>query len=345
MATAAALLLVCAVLLLRHRRTRTRVVALSAAVLVVVGTSISTGRLVEVAHDNDVDLDYSSMLALRTQDARPDESIVYASHRGRELQLSLWHPNSTDPAASAPVVVFIHGGGWIQGSRSQATTAGHAEWFARQGYLAVSVDYSLSTERDHLWNVVEPQIGCALSWVEQNTRSRGGDPTRVALAGDSAGGNLALDAAYRASAGTLTSSCGGHVPAIHAVSTLYPVADPAGFYNNQDLLLGGTARRMAAAYTGGSPEENPQRYLEITPSTHVTSGSPPTLMVVGAADHLVPPAGAQRLAQKVREQNVPVRLVLLPGADHVFDIRESTGSQVWRTLTLRWFSDHGLAVG
>ncbi|MDT4998818.1 MAG: hypothetical protein QOK12_923, partial [Mycobacterium sp.] len=171
--------------------------------------------------------------------------MSYATFGGEPLRLSIYRPKDAD---SAPVLVFIHGGGFVAGSRD--VHGPDFRWFADRGWLTISIDYPLSSADQHLWDVVQGQIGCALAWVTTNAPMYGGDPTRVSLSGDSAGGNLAINTAYMAANGTLASSCGGPRPVISAVSALYPVVDVAGFYDNADLALGAVSRDMAGAYTG-----------------------------------------------------------------------------------------------
>jgi acetyl esterase/lipase len=131
---------------------------------------------------------------------------------------------------------------------------------------------------------------------------------------------------------------------ISAVSALYPVVDVAGFYDNADLALGAVSRDMAGAYTGGSPQEFPQRYSAVASATHISPKAPPTLILMGAADHLVPTEGTYRFADQARAAGVDVELVAVPYADHVFDERTgSVGQQAYRQLTAKWLREHGQA--
>ena len=144
--------------------------------------------------------------------------------------------------------------------------------------------------------------------------------------------------------GTLTSSCGGRLPAVAAVSALYPVVDPAGFFNNDAPTLAGTSRGMAEAYIGGSPQQFPDRYAAISSETHISPAAPPTLIIVGGADHLVPVEGTYRFTERARGAGIDVELVAVPYADHVFDARRgSIGQQAYRQLTARWLREHGQA--
>src|SRR6202041_4055353 len=99
--------------------------------------------------------------------------------------------------------------------------------------LAVSIDYPLSSVDRHLWDITTSQVGCAMAWTAANAAQLGGDPDRISLLGSSAGGNLAINAAYLANAGRLESSCGGTVPRISAGSALYPPVDLAAAWGTQ----------------------------------------------------------------------------------------------------------------
>jgi acetyl esterase/lipase len=274
--------------------------------------------------------------------ARPDAEATYSSFDGEPLQLSIYAPAGSSLDSRAPVLVFIHGGGWIGGDRS--ANSDDLRWFADQGWLAISVDYALSSDNRHLWDVTQGQIGCALAWLADNVERYGGDAARLSLSGDSAGGNLAINAGFMAAGGTLTSSCGGRIPTVAAVSALYPAVDPAGVYDNPDPVLGGHARDMAGAYTGGSPRDYPERYEVIGARAHIDADGPPTLMILAGGDHLVPNDGAYEFADLARAAGVEVELVTVPYADHVFDARPgSIGQQAYRQLTAQWLRSHGQA--
>ncbi|MDT5001241.1 MAG: acetyl esterase, partial [Mycobacterium sp.] len=72
--------------------------------------------------------------------------------------------------------------------------------------------------------------------------------------------------------------------------------------------------------------------------------APPTLILMGAADHLVPTEGTYRFTDQARAAGVDVELVAVPYADHVFDERTgSVGQQAYRQLTAKWLREHGQA--
>jgi acetyl esterase len=122
------------------------------------------------------------------------ESSAATVTDGTELALRLYRPKSarTDPL---PVVVNFHGGGWVSGDLN------HSQWWAsniaaRAGVLVISVDYRLAPEH----SFPGPLDDCydATAWVADHATELGADPTRLAVMGDSAGGNLAAAVALMA---------------------------------------------------------------------------------------------------------------------------------------------------
>jgi acetyl esterase len=152
-----------------------------------------------------------------------------------------------------PVVVFFHGGGWTIGSVADYDPIARRIANAT-GALVVSVDYRLAPEAPHPAAVDD--CWAATAWVAANAAELGGDRTRLAVMGDSAGGNLAAVVAQRAAR-----ECG---PAIALQVLIYPVTDsdfdtPSYRANGEDFLLGRT--QMAwffDCYTrGGSDRADP----------------------------------------------------------------------------------------
>lgn len=332
----ALLLTAAAVFLVRHGRTTARLVLVALTVLSVVGTAVVGGRQLAMAGDQDVDVSIASTFDLVEGDVDPDDTVVYTSYEGEDVPLSIWRPDGATDGA-APVVFMVHGGGWVSGSSTEGTPPGHAAWLAARGYLVISADYSLSDDDRHLWDVVEGQIGCALAWTGQNAADYGGDVSRLGLVGDSAGGNLVLEAAYKGNAGELAPSCGGDIPEVSAVSTLYPAVDLTAAYANPP------AQTFAEQYLGGSPSEFPERYAAVSPSEHVSDDAPPTLITLGGSDHLVPPAATHAFYEQLQDAGIESDLIEVPYGEHVFDWAPGgIGSQVFRAATLRWLADHGV---
>jgi acetyl esterase/lipase len=322
------------------RRTALRAAVVAAAVVGLLGCAVVLDRLLDAARAADVAVD---PLPRPDRVPAPDATVAYATQDGRPVELSVWGPDDAD--GDAPVAVWLHGGGWVGSSRQAPVGLAHLAHLRERGWVVANVDYSLSDAAVHRWDATEPQVACALAWLARHAGDFGGDTERLALMGASAGGNLALNVAYRAAAGTLEPSCGGRLPVPDAVVVTSPIADPVGFHDNPDPALGPLTRWMARAYTGGSPAEHPDRYRAITPATHATPAAPPTLVVVPDHDQIVPPAGARAFADAARAAGVEVELVEVPQGAHVVDLPGTLGAQLVDGLAVRWLAAHGAGPG
>nr|WP_238590280.1 prolyl oligopeptidase family serine peptidase [Pseudonocardia sp. AL041005-10] len=163
------------------------------------------------------------------------------------------------------------------------------------------------------------------------------DTSRVGIFGESAGGNLAVDAAYLDRAGALAPTCGdlAALPRVRAVAGMYPAVDLTA-----TEPFSAIGRQVGAAYIGGSPEQFPQRYAFTDSITHARPDSPPTLVVQGSADHLVPAAPVARFAAATDELGIPTRYLQLPGLEHGAGDGLGTvtpGTELQRAALLSWF--------
>lgn len=320
----------------RRNRSLVRRGIVVVAALSLVGVLVIGGQILSAAWSHGVAVNPVALFDASVVGSGPDETARYA---GDSSDISIWRPSKDAAAPPAPVALFVHGGGWISGSRLD--NSAHQRWFADRGWLVLSADYPLSSADRHLWDSTESQIGCAMAWTQQHAASYGGDISRFVMLGDSAGGNLVINTSYRANQGTLTSSCGGTLPHVDAVSVLYPAVDPAGFHDDPDVLLGSVARNMTEQYTGGTPGQYADRYRAITSTEYINSAAPPTLVIVGENDHLVPPQGAYTFFDRASEAGVDIQLIRVPYSDHVMDrAAGSIGSQLFRQVSQAWLTEH-----
>ncbi|MER8188295.1 alpha/beta hydrolase [Kitasatospora sp. NPDC094015] len=308
-----------------------RTVALVTATSTVAALTIA-GVQVRAATRAGADISWSEVFTeLSYPDDEPDDRQTYAAPGGRPLAVDAYLPDAYLPDAAAdrtaPAVVLAHAGGFHTFDRSDLR--GTARWLAEHGVAAFAVDYRLATPTAPTWDQAPQDLVCALGWLRGNADRYHVDPGRIAIGGMSAGGTLALDAAYRLANGTITSSCG---------TTPAPPAAAVGFYPGPDVTemwqrdVAGT-REAATLFTGGSPEQYPDRYREVSPSAAVRPGLMRTLLVVGDRDRSTPPAGVRRFADSLRAERVDVRLEVLPFADHAFDdaygsITSATGRRI-----------------
>jgi acetyl esterase len=317
------------------RRVTTVVAALTtAATLVLVGTTASV-LVVTLANGGSVDLGRALALSGPPDGSAPDARPVYGTTPdGRALHLAVTRPRGV--TGPAPVLVWVHGGGWSTGS--ELDRAADMRRFADAGWLAVSVEYTLATPGRPTWDVAGPQVACALSRIAEHAGEYGGDPQRLVLAGDSAGGQLAVSVGERAASRTQPSACPSPaaVPVPRAIATVYPAVDLADTYAH-----GRGAQRPAVTYTGGTPEQVPDRYRAVSGSAALAPGGPPVLAVVPGRDRLVPPDGTARFVETARGSGVDAESVTVPFADHAFDTGPdgSLGHQAAFTVLERWATE------
>ena len=242
-----------------------------------------------------------------------------------------------DGAEGKPVMIYLHGGGWIQGSRTDHSY--YSRVFANRGYVVFCPDYDLSDGERHLADTTEKQLLEAFAWVKLHAADFGGDISRLYVTGGSAGGNLALEIAYKIAAGIYTVSADGtELPAVRAVSVTFPAVRLEDFYRNKDLVFGRLARKMVGSYTGCTPEEDPARYAGLDPINFVTSQSTPTCIMVGWGDALVPPGPASELTGALLDAGVEHLTFGVPYANHIFDLVDgSMLNHAYLAASLAWF--------
>jgi acetyl esterase len=303
--------------------------------------SVALARIVAEFHDHGVPLNLVRAFGLRVLPGwRPDDDLVYGTWKDQALHLLVYKPKAATPGTHAPILLYIHGGGFSLGDRFEGGT--NLRWFADRGWLALSIDYTLSSADRHLWDTTTSQVACAMAWTAANAAHLGGDPAHISLLGSSAGGNLAINAAYLANSGRLESSCGGSLPRVSAVSALYPPVDLAAAWASQVPAISDMARSFNTYYLGGSPQQFPDRYRFVASATHINAAAPPTLVIFGANDHLVPPDATVSFVQQARNAGIEIESIRFPYGDHAFNVNQyGFGNQFYLGMTEQFLREHG----
>jgi acetyl esterase/lipase len=248
------------------------------------------------------------------------ETVTYARPGGEELGLDVRRPLEEGHRAwpeGRPAVVTVHGGGGVFGSRSE--DAYWAQWLAEQGYVVFSIDYRLGPPLR--WQDATGDVKCAVGWVTQHADRYDVDPDRIALLGHSAGGLLALLAAYTEGDPRLPPSCDVRDAGVEAVAAFYPSTDLARLAEVRSPWWRPNLLSSVDDSTGGTPESGLAGDLHLTsPTSHVDRGDPPTFLAHGSEDQWVPPEQSELLADRLETAGVPYRLIKVPGANHGFDV-------------------------
>jgi acetyl esterase/lipase len=244
------------------------------------------------------------VLILRAGDAVPaiEEGLVFQRIGTREVRLDF----CPGTGHAAPVLVWIHGGGWLSGAARDMHEG--MRGFAKFGYAGISVDYRLSGEAPHPAQIDD--IAGALRWIAAEAPKRGLDPQRVALIGGSAGGHLALLAGFH-----------GQVPPGMRIRAVINMAGPTNLSFALSLPPGDDALRASCgqdsrqliATLRGSDDRSAKVYGEASPLTWVRRDVPPVLTMQGRDDVIVPPVQALALHAALRAVGATERLVLVDG--------------------------------
>jgi len=240
-------------------------------------------------------------------------NVVYARANGWEGKLDIYVQRTPRQAGPVPVVIFIHGGGWVQGTKEGSVMQGVLPYVAL-GYSVVNVEYRLANVS--LAPAAIEDCRCALRWVVAHAKDYNFDVGRIVVAGASAGGHLALTTGMiPASAGFDRSCYTVDEPHVAAIVDFFGITDIT------DLLDGPNKKPFPESwpYTVQWLGNQPNR-AEIakaaSPLTYVRAGVPPTISIHGDADPLVPYTHSVRLQEALQKAGVAHKLVTIPRGGH-----------------------------
>ncbi|RXR05997.1 alpha/beta hydrolase [Pseudoxanthomonas composti] len=258
-----------------------------------------------------------------TQDLRIDES----------LRLRVYRPHGAGPAS--PALVYVHGGGWCMFSLDTHDRL-MREYAQGAGVVVVGVDYALSPE--HPYPTALNQCVCAVQWLRDQAGTLGIDPQRMALAGDSAGGNLSVATA-------LALRERGMLPGLRALVLNYGAWDPAisaqaaaTLGTDEDMLSAAEMDAFWLAYLG--PDALRCRDPLAVPVHADLTGLPPSLLLWGDRDVLA--EQNRDMAQRLRAAGVSVETCEHAGAPHSFIEAMAVSDQARAAIArgCRWLRRH-----
>ncbi|HEX8154544.1 MAG TPA: alpha/beta hydrolase [Thermoanaerobaculia bacterium] len=241
-------------------------------------------------------------------------NVTYAVASGQELKLDVHSPRAAGPH---PVVVYIHGGGWIAGTKEDSVL--RLLPFLAQGAAVVNVEYRLA--RVALAPAAVEDCRCALRWVIRNAERYRLDPKRIVLAGSSAGGHLALmtgmlrrgdgfDRACPSDEKIRWTDADRSEPKVAGIVSIFGISDVA------DLIGDSPNARAYAIEWIGNRDDAAALARRISPLTYVRRELPPILTIHGDADTVVPLSHATRLHDALTKAGAPNELVIVKGAGH-----------------------------
>lgn len=214
--------------------------------------------------------------------------IEYKNIDGQSLQLDLYRRQ--DVETGAPLLIFVHGGSWIKGKREDMLAL--VLDFAKRGYITATVSYRLGSYPECTEDVSD-----AVNWLYTHAENFGYDANRIALVGASAGAHLAMMAAYGWDHKRLHPDSSKARPHVKAVVNFFGPVDLTTPYARE--------RPTIKSLLGISYEEAPGLYQEASPLHYVDGQVPPTMIIHGTSDELVPNSQADQLREKLHNAGVP----------------------------------------
>jgi len=260
------------------------------------------------------------------------EDVIYARKFGTALTLDVFEPEKKNGAA----VFFMVSGGFV--SSHDGVNAKTYYPFLERGYTVFAIVHACQPK----FQIPEitQDIHRAIRYVRHNASRWGIDTNKFSITGGSAGGHLSLTMGTQGRPGNPTAKepIDRASSAVHAAACFFP---PTDFLNygepGEDAVGVGTLKSFKAAFGSRADSAEGRQDLgkEISPIYFITSNMPPSLIIHGDADKLVPIYQAQRFGEKCKEVGAPFKLIVKPGADHGW-----AGMEKDMVVFADWFDEH-----
>jgi acetyl esterase/lipase len=214
-----------------------------------------------------------------------------------------------------PVVVVIHGGGWVNGTKENHNKVYNAKHLAADGYVVFNINYRLLPEA-RLKKQAEDCMA-AVIWVKLHAKEYGGDPERVGVLGGSAGGHLGALVAWASDDPWFvpTGNPQGPDSFVKVAALYYPVIDLELTFREQGKWLGPAALSLIVTRRFETYQES---LHHLSPMYHVKANDPPTIFLTGDADELNLYPQSVQYSQALRDLGVDSEVYTAPGKKHAF---------------------------
>lgn len=233
--------------------------------------------------------------------ANVEKDVVYGKGGDTDLHLDIYKP--TGAANKRMAIIHYHGGGFQGGNKDGL--AARLQTMSARGYTNIAAQYRLSANGAARWPAQMEDVKASIRWTRANASRLGVDANRIAVAGYSAGGHLALFAAGTANRPEFEGKGGNAGVPTDVVACLAYYAVTGGAWEG--------FRRQFPMPEGSSDEA----WRLATPGTYIKS-FPPTVLFHGLADVTVPPESSQEFLKDLRAANIASELHLFAGVPHEF---------------------------
>ncbi|HEY9713999.1 MAG TPA: alpha/beta hydrolase, partial [Chroococcales cyanobacterium] len=233
------------------------------------------------------------------------KDIHYSIPPDESRTMDLYIPNNAAvPSAAAsppPVILWIHGGGWIMGDKSTAP----ATELLGHGYAVASINYRFATQARFPAQLDD--CLAAVSWLKAHAGEFHVNANDMAVIGESSGGHLA------ALLGTMPGNSVKAVITLGAPTDLSTIAAQAQFPGQKFLAADGG---QVAMLLGTPARKNPELALSASPVKYASRNSAPFLILAGTLDQIVPIQQSVELNDRLKSQGAVSELIMVPGAGH-----------------------------
>lgn len=248
--------------------------------------------------------------------------IVYGKKEGEELLLDLYLPERREGAAEEPIpaVLYMHGGGWVRGSRSGPSAVAFALEMSAEGIAVATVDYRMAPR--HPAPAAIEDCALAVRWVRANAPNYGIDSGRIAAMGNSAGGHLA------SMLGLIRPEDAMHGTDLEEhSSSVCGVLNLCGITDVEVMIAGAEKKIWAEAWLPLSLENREELARRCSPVNYARADAPPFLILHGDADESVPYSQAEALANALGETGADCDFVTVSGGGHQLGVTGSVAVQ------------------
>lgn len=241
------------------------------------------------------------------------KNITYVRYSKRVLQLDLYLPKSASPQKK-PGIVFVHGGGWRAGFRTNFTPM--AIGMAERGYVAATISYRLSPEAKYPAAIHDAKA--AIRWLRKNAKKYGVNPEQIAVGGGSAGGQIAsltgvTNGLEKFDPQAKSMGDSSAVQAIINIDGLSDFTSEAARFHEDKPSKNLSA---AGAWLGGRYAEKTELWREASPLFYVNKNTPPILFLISAQERFS--VGHKEMIEKMKPFGIPYQVAQLPGSPHSF---------------------------
>jgi acetyl esterase/lipase len=239
--------------------------------------------------------------------------VVFREVGRTRLRADIYRPRIASPTP-LPTIVYIHGGGWVSGTRKQSRFMMYE--LAAAGYVVIALSYRF-VWRTSLYRGVE-DCKAGLVWAKQETARYGGDPDDVTIIGCSAGGHLAALLALTPNVPNLQRGFEDADTTVKAAVIFYGVPDFEGIIRERRNV--GLAVLLQSLVFRGKLDHKLERFRELQPVNWISPQAPPMLLIHGQQDQLVPFDESVRFHRRLVEGGVRAHLLEVPHGFHAFEM-------------------------